>query len=52
MVLEFSGTDAVRVALGKRAVPAMLSRAGRRALVTLAEPVEIRAGEALEISLG
>jgi non-lysosomal glucosylceramidase len=52
MALQFSGPDSVRVALGKNVLPATLSREGPRVLVTLTNPVDIPAGQVLEISLG
>jgi non-lysosomal glucosylceramidase len=51
LALEFSGAGAVRAAVGNNVLPAKLARDGRRVLVTLAEAVEIPAGQTLEIYL-
>jgi non-lysosomal glucosylceramidase len=51
VALEFAGTHGARVALGNNVLRAMNARTGRRVLVTLSEPVEIPAGQTLEIQL-
>ena len=51
MALEFADAKAVRAAMGGRVLPAKLVLDGQRVIVTLAEPAEIPAGQALEIDL-
>jgi non-lysosomal glucosylceramidase len=51
LALEFSDSNAVRAAVGNNVLSAKLVRDERRVLVTLAEAVEIPAGQTLEIHL-
>jgi non-lysosomal glucosylceramidase len=51
LALECRGANAVRVAVGSKTLPAQLARDGTRAMITLADPVEIPAGQALEIEI-
>jgi non-lysosomal glucosylceramidase len=51
LALEFSTGNALRAAVGNSVVSAKLVRDGRRVLVTLAEPLDISAGQTLEIEV-
>ena len=52
LALEFSGGDAVRARVGDHVLAAKSTRDGPRILVTLAEPVEIKTGQTLEMEIG
>ena len=52
VALENAEGQSVHVSSGTRALAASLTRAGKKVLITLAQPLEISAGENLEIIVG
>jgi hypothetical protein len=52
LALEHEGGGQVAVKLGDASLPATLRRDGKRILITLNAPVEITAGNKLEINAG
>jgi uncharacterized protein (DUF608 family) len=51
LALESDQGDSVQVSVGSKSLPASLTRNGKRLLLTFGQPVEIMAGEKLEVSV-